>query len=484
MISTQTTYNSEKKIWHGLQKPLDYGPNSSLGSAILESLMKDPNHITQICHPSGKTYTNSEIANLTIRVAQYFQKLQFKLGDIVGICAVNSDFIAPLIFGAWTIGLIVNTMDTSFDVDGLRHAFVMTKPKIMFCDGTIYHKIKELFEECNLTKRIYTMKDHIEGVPNINEFLKGTGEEQQFKVPSLPNGSNEVAVILFSSGTTGLPKGVCLSHANLLNRTILYSYIPKLLFITGYGMSETSGACTYGEMKAEFDVGEVAANMELKVVDDDNVPLGCGKLGELHLRSSLPWHGYYKDPKATAAICDSERWIHSGDIGYVDENGRYRVKKFLDKSVDYMLSRLANSEEERNLLAKEKDSVITNISECIESHLSKLDEYDSELFSIPGYVLLPSDDSKLKVCTEEDEEKQNQYVQQLKQEFLENSLMLASIKLENEKYDALENLFQDEMAIEDELKEMLNNYDNQISTKIFNIIKSLVAKITNEAPNF
>uniref|UniRef100_A0A1A9VRF4 AMP-dependent synthetase/ligase domain-containing protein n=1 Tax=Glossina austeni TaxID=7395 RepID=A0A1A9VRF4_GLOAU len=430
MISTKSIYDDKEKIWRGIDAPLLYGPNISLGSAILEALMKDPNHITQICHPSGKTYTNGEIASLMIRVAQHFQKLNFKQRDIVGICAANSDFIAPLVFGAWATGLVINTMDVSFDKDGLRHAFLITKPKIMFCDDVIYPVIKEIFDECNLTKTIYTVKGHIEGVPSIKEFLKCVAEEEKFNVPTLPMGGKELAVILYSSGTTGLPKGVCLTHADLLNRMIfklepndrlicfstlywlsgivvvigvttagatriisenayspesffeiieqykatvmftppsqlaqaissprlqevdlsnlrtylcggsmvsyslvvkLKSYAPKLLFINGYGMSEASGACTYGEMKAENDVGEVSANMELKVVDDNNLSLGPGKPGELHIRPKFPWHGYYKNPKATAAAYDSEGWIHSGDIGYVDENGRVYI---LDRKKD------------------------------------------------------------------------------------------------------------------------------------------------------
>lgn len=54
MISTKSIYDDKEKIWRGLHAPLLYDLNTSLGSAILEALMKDPNHITQVNHMDGR----------------------------------------------------------------------------------------------------------------------------------------------------------------------------------------------------------------------------------------------------------------------------------------------------------------------------------------------------------------------------------------------------------------------------------------------
>ena len=50
----------------------------------------------------------------------------------------------------------------------------------MFCDGEHYWTMKQILKEINLNIEIYTMKDHIPGVPEITEFLEETGFEFLF----------------------------------------------------------------------------------------------------------------------------------------------------------------------------------------------------------------------------------------------------------------------------------------------------------------
>ncbi|KAL9879014.1 mis12 isoform 1-T1 [Glossina fuscipes fuscipes] len=154
------------------------------------------------------------------------------------------------------------------------------------------------------------------------------------------------------------------------------------------------------------------------------------------------------------------------------------VEKCVDILLDNIIKRLVNSEESINLLAKEKDCVIKSILKSMESHLSKIDDFDSKLFSVPEYVLLPRDWDHMKENTERDEEKQEQKVEELKQKFLQNSFMLASLKLENAKYDALKDIYADEMGAQDELKQMLHKHDNEISCELIQTIKTMLRKNT------
>uniref|UniRef100_A0A1A9VRE9 Protein MIS12 homolog n=1 Tax=Glossina austeni TaxID=7395 RepID=A0A1A9VRE9_GLOAU len=152
------------------------------------------------------------------------------------------------------------------------------------------------------------------------------------------------------------------------------------------------------------------------------------------------------------------------------------VEKCLDMLLDTIIRRLVNSEEKTNLFAKDKDCVIKNVLKSMESHLSKINDFDNKLFSVPGYVLLPRDWDHMKENTERDEEEQEQKVQELKQEFLQNSFMLASLKLENAKYDALKDIYADEIAAQDELKQMLHSYDNKLSGELVQTIKTMLEK--------
>lgn len=53
--------------------------------------------------------------------------------------------------------------------------------------------------------------------------------------------------------------------------------------------------------------------------------VGAGKVGELCLRSPIVMKGYQGNPFATAEAIDSNGWLHTGDLGYHDENGWFFI---------------------------------------------------------------------------------------------------------------------------------------------------------------
>lgn len=67
-------------------------------------------------------------------------------------------------------------------LEGIKHTYSITKPKILFCDGFIYQKVKEALNECGLyDTKICTIDDYKEDVPKLSDFLKETYREKEFK---------------------------------------------------------------------------------------------------------------------------------------------------------------------------------------------------------------------------------------------------------------------------------------------------------------
>jgi len=68
-------------------------------------------------------------------------------------------------------------------------------------------------------------------------------------------------------------------------------------------------------------VGKATPGVELRIVDEHNQPLAARTAGEVVIRSPATMRGYWNDPDTTAATIDAEGWVHTGDLGRLDEAG-------------------------------------------------------------------------------------------------------------------------------------------------------------------
>lgn len=73
-------------------------------------------------------------------------------------------------------------------------------------------------------------------------------------------------------------------------------------------------------------VGKPTPGVELRIVDAENRPLPAGETGRIVVRSPATMRGYWRDPEATAATIDAEGWIHTGDLGWLDDAGYLHLR--------------------------------------------------------------------------------------------------------------------------------------------------------------
>lgn len=91
----------------------------------------------------------------------------------------------------------------------------------------------------------------------------------------------------------------------------------------GYGLTEASPGLTssVGTDAPATSVGRPVPGVELRLVDEAGADVYIGDVGEVWARGDNVFLGYLNDPEATAAAVDSDGWLHTGDLGVVDEQG-------------------------------------------------------------------------------------------------------------------------------------------------------------------
>jgi long-chain acyl-CoA synthetase len=92
-----------------------------------------------------------------------------------------------------------------------------------------------------------------------------------------------------------------------------------------YGLTETSSVATVingaDAKRKPWSVGPPVPGVEVRIVDPTNRPVGIGETGEVCIRGSILMKGYWNKPEATAEAIDPEGWLHTGDIGHLDDEG-------------------------------------------------------------------------------------------------------------------------------------------------------------------
>ncbi len=107
--------------------------------------------------------------------------------------------------------------------------------------------------------------------------------------------------------------------------------------IEAYGLTETSPAACINPMNLKGFNGKIGlpiSSTEVSIQDDDWNELAIGETGEICIRGPQVMKGYWKRPRETANVLSNDGWLHSGDIGFMDDNGFVQI---VDRKKDMIL---------------------------------------------------------------------------------------------------------------------------------------------------
>jgi acyl-CoA synthetase (AMP-forming)/AMP-acid ligase II len=432
-------------------------PNMPLTDYILERTKQFGDKPALIDGPSDRTITYSQLGGAIRLVASSLAKRGFGKGDVFAIYSPNLPEYAIAFHAISLVGGIVTTVNPLYTASELTHQLKDAGAKYILTISLFLENAKTAAAETGI-EEIFTF-DPVEGATPFATLLQSDGSLPEVNI----NPAEDVVVLPYSSGTTGFPKGVMLTHRNLVanlaqldgitgvditnesdtimgilpffhiygmivimnfsltcgativtmprfdlvqflelvqkHKVTRVNLVPPILVglakhpivdqydtsslielfsgaaplgqalaeevkarlkcrvVQGYGLTETSPVThVYNLSMTDTDklssVGPVIANTEVIVADVvTGKPLGRNENGEIWIRGPQVMKGYLNNPDATAGTIDEKGWLHTGDIGYVDDEDFFYIVDRLKELIKYKGFQVAPAEMEALLLS-------------------------------------------------------------------------------------------------------------------------------------
>ncbi|KAI9561749.1 hypothetical protein GHT06_012710 [Daphnia sinensis] len=389
---------------------------------------------------TGASVTASQFIEDAYKIASQFKRRACRPGDVIP-CLIQSDVnYFSFLLATWISGCVLSPLQHSFSQELLIKLIRSSHSRLLLCDVESAERCRAIKTECPELEEVFVL-GNFEGCTPFDRLLDDEAFPRDELKRSEPYDPDETLSMVFSSGTTGEPKGVLLTQQNIysylltarpkanrpgmrtlfvprignvmglvfgLRDVLIYSttylmptykddwlfdaieqtkperallYLPQILAITKHPKSETSNLSSIeavftagmsiskdlqrklflklpslktffmfygmtefagGTMRPFHDYEENDHRLEelrknhklkpdsvghlwpmslMKVVDENTGEiLGPNQKGELCFKGPSKFKGYWNNPEAMADI-EKDGWIHTGDIGYYDDDG-------------------------------------------------------------------------------------------------------------------------------------------------------------------
>lgn len=278
--------------------------------------------------------------NVTANIYGVLDRLDVSSDDVViSIAPWNHSFgLIALIAVLWVGGTLVYTNDYLRLADVMKRygaTMLVAVPKLYH---SIFQRVEAAIEESPLRRMLQRFAPRVVGWTLKRKLAGGR-------------------LRFFVSGSAPLSPRVIRGFRRL-----------GIGMIEGYGMTEASPVLTFSTPFNDKpgSVGPPLCNVELKVIDANDEGIG-----EVLVRGPNIMRGYYKNPKRTREVLDDDGWLHTGDLGYLDEENWLYIKgrrknvivletgkNVYPEEIEWELSRIPYIEDVLVRSAKRKDTEV------------------------------------------------------------------------------------------------------------------------------
>jgi acyl-CoA synthetase (AMP-forming)/AMP-acid ligase II len=402
--------------------------------------------------PTGRVVTYAQLADAVSIVAHNLSVRGFRKGEVFGILSPNCLEYGIAFHAIATLGGIVTPINPLYTHHEITHQLKDSGARFLVTVPACVEKVSQAARDAGIEELF--VFGSADGATSFDTLMIDNGRLDQVEVDP-----EDLVALPYSSGTTGLPKGVMLTHRNLVanicqmeglnyfyetdtlicvlplfhiyglvvilnmglfsgatvvmmprfdlesflkavqdyNVSLAHLVPPIVLALSkhpvvdnyrmpnlktifsgaaplgedltracmdrlgctlrqGYGMTETSPVTHSSPAPPRTikfgSVGVVAPSTECMIIDlETGAPLGPGERGEVCVRGPQVMKGYLNNPEATAETIDGDGWLHTGDIGYADEDGHFFIVDRAKELIKYKGFQVPPAELEAVLLS-------------------------------------------------------------------------------------------------------------------------------------
>lgn len=236
-------------------------------------------------HFEGRDFTYAQFRDRIQTMGQVLVSHDIAPGDRVAYLGQNSHWLVEMYYAPSVVGAILVPLNYRLSEDEMAEVIADCTPKVLIVDRHFTQRAAALMKRCpSLRTLIFadwepSSPDLPAGTPSYDGLIAAAGPVADDAFDALASHSDETMIIFYTSGTTGVPKGVMLSHVNLLVNATgsghLYGYVETdvlllsgPLFHLGTG-SRVYTAIAYGTtmvIQSRFDVEET-----MQIIQDQRI---------------------------------------------------------------------------------------------------------------------------------------------------------------------------------------------------------------------
>jgi acyl-CoA synthetase (AMP-forming)/AMP-acid ligase II len=215
-------------------------PRQSLTDFVLDPGRAQASHPAIVDGSTRRSVTYGELRERVRRTAAGLAARGIRKGDVVALCSPNSPEFGILFHGIARLGAIVTTINPASLPHEMAHQLTDAGAKAMFCAAALVDKATAAIGETKRAIELITIEE-VPGLPSLTSIARDADPPAVDIDPD-----HDLVVLPYSSGTTGLPKGVMLTHRNLVANLVqtcatepteLRALLGVLPFFHIYGMT-------------------------------------------------------------------------------------------------------------------------------------------------------------------------------------------------------------------------------------------------------